>query len=143
MKEYIQRAIDITEKTIVVVAIILALGLINDGNLSLMIFRKVLLFGALLGLVIGLTLPIFDLEKFDIKIAYLIHLVIGFSALNILEGVVFTGTFLPTSPPINYLYKLGVFVIAYALVTVVSIFNEKRKVEKMSERIDEIKKTTI
>lgn len=142
MKNIIRKAIYITEKTIIVVIITMALGLINNGNLSLLVFRKVLLFSVLLGLVIGLTIPLFDIDKLNTKIAYLLHFIVGYSALNILEGLVFNGTVLPNSPPLNYLYKLIVFILAYVIVAIANYIKEKRNAEKMSIKIEEIKESS-
>ncbi len=142
MMKIIKNAIYTTEKTIVVISLVLAIGLINNGNLSLEVYRKTLLFGASLGFVLGLSQFIFDLEKFNLKVSYIIHFILGFAALNVLEGVIFNGTFLPLSSPINYISKFVIFTTAYIAVTLANVFHEKRDAKVMLEKIKSIKENT-
>ncbi len=143
MIKFIRKILFTIEKTILVMSIVIAIGLFNDGNLSLQSFRELLLFSALVGTVIGVGFFLFEMEKLNIKLAYAVHFLLGYIAINIFEGVIFFGTLLPKSPPINYLFKLLFFFVAYLIITLVEIYNEKRIAKKMYKKIEKIKGNVI
>ena len=140
MKNIIKRSLLIAEKTIVVICIVMVFGLVGDGDFSLSEIRQIFLYGALLGVFIGASVSIFDVEKLNDKAAYIMHFTAGYLALNVLEGLIFSGTLLPQSPPINYLYKFLIYSAAYLIITFIVIYKEKVTAKKMTAKIKEIKK---
>ena len=139
MKDFIRNGLYTAEKTIVIMCILTACGIVSNGDISLEVFRRIMIYSAALGFFIGGSLFVFDIEKLNTKVAYVIHFVGGYAALNILEGLISEGRLLPSSPPINYLFKLVIYLVAYVLVVAVSAYSEKRMAKKMADRIEEIK----
>ncbi len=139
MKNFIIKVVWTIEKTVVAMCVMTAFGLVSGDNFTLDSFRKIMIFSICVGAVIGISRLLFDVERLNTKVSYVIHFIIGYASFNILEGVVFYGKFLPQAPAIGYLYKLAAFFVIYLIIAAVEVYNQKSDIKKMSERIREIK----
>lgn len=137
---FIKNGFYVAEKTLLVLVLCVVLGLVGNGeNFSIGFIRTIVLYGALLGFSLGVSTIIFEIEKLPLILKYLTHFAIGYILLNVLEGLIFEGVFLPSSPPINYIYKFIIFCVAYATISFLQVQQEKLTVRKMAKNIAKIK----
>ncbi len=137
MKSILRRTLKITEKTVIIVFILLSLGAIGEigADFTIQFIRMVLLYGIVIGGLIGFSLIIFDIERWNIKVKLITHFTLSFIIMNVAEGLVFQNKFLPTSDPVAILLKFLILLVSYVVVALLNIKSEKVVAEKLNEKL--------
>ncbi len=138
----IRRAVYAIEKVIVVMSLLACLGFVGDmgnyGYITLENYRIVIMYCAILGLFLGLSYKIFEIDKLRIQYAYLIHFSLGFITLVVVESFILRGTIIPGGYIMDYVLKLVLYFVAYTIVSILEYLKTKWEVNKMNIKIKEV-----
>jgi|GEM_PF-6728575 len=138
-----KRAFYAVEKVLVAVSLLACFGVVGEmgkyGFITLEDYRVVITYCVVLGLFLGVSYKIFDFDGLKIQYAYIIHFLFGYISLVVIESVMIKGSLIPSGYPLDYLLKLFWYVIAYTIISVIEYFKSKWEVNKMNQKVNELK----